>query len=130
MSQKVEYSSPKLTLPSREASWSLEGGGAGPGLVGARTVAGDRGVCASLAGGNCVWGSNPHEMIATLKLPKTLSQDELLLELGPDRLLLQSDMYLLDIFLPFNIYPEQSRAEFHRDERHLKVQMKVSKNLL
>ena len=74
--------------------------------------------------------SNPHEMIATLKLPKTLSKDELLLELGPDRLLLQSDMYLLDIFLPFNIYPEQSTAEFHRDERHLKVQMKVSKNLL
>ena len=74
--------------------------------------------------------SNPHEMIATLKLPKILSKDELLLELGPDRLLLQSDMYLLDIFLPFNIYPEQSTAEFHRDERHLKVQMKVSKNLL
>jgi len=74
--------------------------------------------------------THPNEIIATLKLPKIVSKDEMTLELSPDRLLLQSDMYLLDIFLPFDICPQESSAEFHRDDRYLKVQMKVSKNML
>ena len=70
--------------------------------------------------------SQPNQIIATLKLPKTVSKEELFLELGEDRLVLQSDVYFLDIFLPFNVCPGKSTAEFHRDERYLKVEMKVS----
>ena len=70
--------------------------------------------------------SQPNQIIATLKLPKIVSSEELILELGEDRLVLQSEIYFLDIFLPFNINPGKSTAEFHRDERNLKIEMKVS----
>jgi len=70
--------------------------------------------------------SQPNQIIATLKLPKIVSKEELFLELGEDRLVLQSDVYFLDIFLPFNVCPRKSTAEFHRDERYLKIEMKVS----
>ena len=69
--------------------------------------------------------AQPKEIIATLKIPKIVSKEDLILELGSDRLVLQSDIYSLDIFLPFNVSPEQSTAQFHRDDRYLKVEMQV-----
>ena len=69
--------------------------------------------------------AKPEMMNATLKLPKVVSANELVLELGQDRFVLQSENYFLDIFLPFNISHDKSKAVFLRDRHELKVDMKV-----
>lgn len=69
--------------------------------------------------------TKPEMMNATLKLPKVVSVNELVLELGEDRFVLQSENYFLDIFLPFNISHDKSKAVFLRDRHELKVDMKV-----
>ena len=69
--------------------------------------------------------SHPESMVATIQVPRVVSKNEMQLELGEDRLVLLSENYSLDVFLPFNFDPDQSRAEFDRLKRSLKIQMKV-----
>ena len=56
---------------------------------------------------------------ATIKLPKEVSKDGITLEMGEDRLVLNSDNYSLDIFLPFLVQPLSSQAEFNTSCRKL-----------
>jgi len=67
----------------------------------------------------------PNEIVATIQVPKLITKSEMSLEMGEDRLVLLSDAYTLDIFLPFDLNPNTSLAEFHREKRELTVKMKV-----
>ena len=69
----------------------------------------------------------PNRLIAKIDLPKELSKKYLSLELGEDRLTLQSSHYSLDIFLPYTISPSTSKAEYHASTRQLIVQADVKK---
>ena len=73
---------------------------------------------------------DPQEIQATLKLPKIVTSDEVILELSPDRLALQSEVYVLDVFLPFNIIPDESKASFGLQKRELNIKMPVSKLMI
>ena len=69
--------------------------------------------------------AEPKRIIATIKLPKILSKNELSLELGEDRMVMVNDTYALDIFLPYMISPSACQATFHRGNRVLSITMKV-----
>lgn len=62
---------------------------------------------------------------ATITLPKIFKKNEVVLELGVDRLVLQSEIYALDIFLPFDVDHDDCEATFHRDKHDLMVSMKI-----
>lgn len=67
----------------------------------------------------------PQMLNATISLPKVVVYKEIGLELGQDRMILESDHYSLDIFLPFKVDPDDTLASFHRDKRELILKMKV-----
>ena len=69
--------------------------------------------------------TQPNRLVARIDLPKELSKIGLNLELGEDRLALQSNHYSLDIFLPYMILPSSSKAEFHTSNRQLIVNAHV-----
>ncbi|KAJ6654424.1 hypothetical protein lerEdw1_007017 [Lerista edwardsae] len=60
--------------------------------------------------------SHPDHLVARIRLPKVSSVRSLELDLGEDRIVLQGHprLYCLDIFIPYSIVPEDSRAQFHR----------------
>lgn len=62
---------------------------------------------------------------AKIQLPKITNTNEVSLELGVDRLVLQSAYYSLDIFLPFDVNPEECNSTFHRDTHELTIPMKI-----
>lgn len=62
---------------------------------------------------------------ATITLPKIFKKNEVVLELGVDRLVLHSEIYALDIFLPFDVDHDDCEATFHRDKHDLMVSMKI-----
>lgn len=67
----------------------------------------------------------PKTLVAKINLPKELSKDGIVLELGEDRLVLQSDHYSLDIFLPFMVEHQKCTAEFIVATRQLIVKTNV-----
>ena len=69
--------------------------------------------------------TQPKRLIAKIDLPKELSKEGLNLELGEDRLALQSSHYSLDIFLPYLILSSSAKAEFHTTTRQLIVKTDV-----
>uniref|UniRef100_A0A8D2LLI8 PIH1 domain-containing protein 1 n=1 Tax=Varanus komodoensis TaxID=61221 RepID=A0A8D2LLI8_VARKO len=60
--------------------------------------------------------SHPERLLAKICLPKMVSARSLELDLGEDRIVLQGqpNLYHLDIFVPYSIIPEESKAQFHR----------------
>ncbi|GAB1606907.1 PIH1 domain-containing protein 1-like [Argonauta hians] len=70
---------------------------------------------------------HPEYIIAEVNLPKIKIATSLLLNVGGDRLLLEtrSDVYLLDIFFPFDIVQDDCVAQFNRKSKVLTVTMPV-----
>lgn len=65
----------------------------------------------------------PKRLTATIKLPKEVSKEGMSLEMGTDRLVLHSEVYSLDIFLPFDILPLSCQATFNTSCRQLKLRV-------
>ncbi|CAI5790700.1 PIH1 domain containing 1 [Podarcis lilfordi] len=76
--------------------------------------------------------SHPDHLVAKISLPKMTSVRSLELDLGEDRIVLQGhpQLYHLDIFLPYIIVPEESRAQFHRGTKVLTLLMPIQRPLL
>ncbi|XP_014769704.1 PIH1 domain-containing protein 1 [Octopus bimaculoides] len=70
---------------------------------------------------------HPEFMVAEINLPKIKIATSLILNIGEDRLLLEtrSDVYLLDIYFPYNIIQENCGAQFNRKTKLLTVTMPV-----
>ncbi|XP_048372663.1 PIH1 domain-containing protein 1 [Sphaerodactylus townsendi] len=60
--------------------------------------------------------SHPDRLVATISLPKMNSVKMLELDLGEDRIVLRDHpgWYHLDIFIPYSIVPEESKAQFNK----------------
>uniref|UniRef100_A0A803T8J0 PIH1 domain-containing protein 1 n=1 Tax=Anolis carolinensis TaxID=28377 RepID=A0A803T8J0_ANOCA len=76
--------------------------------------------------------SHPDHLVAKICLPKMTSVKSLELDLGEDRIVLQGcpRLYHLDIFIPYSIVPEESKAQFHKETKILTVTMPVQRPLL
>lgn len=70
---------------------------------------------------------HPEFLVAEITLPQVKLATSLSLDLGEDRILLQtrSNIYYLDIYLPFNIVQEDCGAQFNRKTRILTITMPV-----
>ncbi|XP_056400357.1 PIH1 domain-containing protein 1 isoform X2 [Hyla sarda] len=70
---------------------------------------------------------HPSFLVAEISLPKVSSARSLVLDLGEDRIVLvgRPDLYHLDIFIPYNIFQEQSGAQFNKDTKVLTITMPV-----
>ncbi|XP_078286940.1 PIH1 domain-containing protein 1 isoform X3 [Rhinoraja longicauda] len=70
---------------------------------------------------------HPSFLVAEISLPKVDSARSLLLDLGEDRIVLwaRPDLYHLDIYIPYNVIPEESGSQFNRNTRVLTVTMPV-----
>jgi hypothetical protein len=66
-------------------------------------------------------------LVAEIELPKLLSSNSIILDLGEDRILLatRSNIYYLDIYLPYNINQEDSGAEFDFKRKILTITMPI-----
>ena len=66
-------------------------------------------------------------LVAEIELPKLLSSNSLTLDLGEDRILLatRSNVYYLDIYLPFSINQDDSGAEFDFKRKILTITMPI-----
>ncbi|CAD5125691.1 DgyrCDS13898 [Dimorphilus gyrociliatus] len=69
----------------------------------------------------------PNYLIAEIRLPKVKTAATLDLEIGEDRIVLntRSNVYGLDIFLPYNLIQEDCGAQFDRDTKILSLTMPV-----
>ncbi|XP_032092971.1 PIH1 domain-containing protein 1 [Thamnophis elegans] len=76
--------------------------------------------------------SHPNRLVAKISLPEMISARNLELDLGEDRIVLRGhpELYHLDIFIPYSIVPEESRAQFHKETKILTVLMPVQHPLL
>ncbi|XP_060111418.1 PIH1 domain-containing protein 1 [Heteronotia binoei] len=76
--------------------------------------------------------SHPERLVLRISLPKTNSVRSLDLDLGEDRIVLQDHpgLYHLDIFIPFSIIPEESKAQFHKRTKILTVTMPIQRSSL
>ncbi|XP_053118530.1 PIH1 domain-containing protein 1 [Hemicordylus capensis] len=76
--------------------------------------------------------SHPDRLVANICLPKMNSVRSLELDLGEDRIVLQGHprLYHLDIFIPYSIVPEESKAQFHKGTKILTVWMPTQRPLL
>ncbi|XP_062994566.1 PIH1 domain-containing protein 1 [Elgaria multicarinata webbii] len=76
--------------------------------------------------------SHPDRLVAKISLPKMVSVRSLELDLGEDRIVLwgHPSLYHLDIFIPYSIDPEESRAQFHQATKVLTVLMPIQHPLL
>ncbi|XP_013908765.1 PREDICTED: PIH1 domain-containing protein 1 [Thamnophis sirtalis] len=76
--------------------------------------------------------SHPNRLVAKISLPEMISVRNLELDLGEDRIVLRGhpELYHLDIFIPYSIVPEESRAQFHKETKILTVLMPVQHPLL
>ena len=63
---------------------------------------------------------------ARIQLPAMASGREATLDVGEDRLIVSSDKYLLDIFLPLKLDGARTRARFLRDKRVLEVETPIA----
>jgi len=69
----------------------------------------------------------PKYIVAEIHLPLIRAASSLLLDIGEDRILLQtrSDVYLLDIYLSFTLLQEECGAQFNRATKILTITMPV-----
>ncbi|XP_067009708.2 PIH1 domain-containing protein 1 [Anabrus simplex] len=70
---------------------------------------------------------DPQLLVAELKMEEVLGARELSLDVGEDRIIVESRRhgYLLDVFVPHSIDQENTSAHFNRDSRILTVTMPV-----
>lgn len=70
---------------------------------------------------------HPEVLVSEIHLPKIQMASSLTLDIGEDRLLLQtrSNTYLLDIYFPYNVIQEDCGAQFDRKSKILTVRMPV-----
>ncbi|XP_032869155.1 PIH1 domain-containing protein 1 isoform X3 [Amblyraja radiata] len=70
---------------------------------------------------------HPSFLVAEISLPKVDSARSLLLDLGEDRIVLwaRPDLYHLDIYIPYNVIPEESGSQFNTNTGVLTVTMPV-----
>uniref|UniRef100_A0A8C5QW93 PIH1 domain-containing protein 1 n=1 Tax=Leptobrachium leishanense TaxID=445787 RepID=A0A8C5QW93_9ANUR len=70
---------------------------------------------------------HPSFLVAEISLPKVSSARSLILDLGEDRIVLMGrpDLYVLDIFIPYNIIQEESGAQFNMKTKVLTITMPV-----
>lgn len=69
----------------------------------------------------------PEFLVAEINLPQVKASSSITLDLGEDRILLQtrSNIYYLDIYLPFDLVQSECGAQFNRKTRILTVTMPV-----
>jgi hypothetical protein len=65
------------------------------------------------------------KLSAKVRVPGTKSGRELTLDVGEDRLILDSDKYFLDIFLPLRLDGSKTSARFIPDQQILSVEMLI-----
>ncbi|CAG0884764.1 unnamed protein product [Cyprideis torosa] len=65
-------------------------------------------------------------IVGEVPLPLLVSPKSLVLDLGGDRILLASPEYLLDIYLPIDIVPERSHAQYHTERKMLYLTLPVA----
>ncbi|XP_064616124.1 PIH1 domain-containing protein 1-like [Liolophura sinensis] len=70
---------------------------------------------------------HPEFLVAEIHLPKVKAASSFTLDIGEDRILLQTraDIYHMDIFLPYNLIQEECGAQFHRKSKILTITMPV-----
>jgi len=70
---------------------------------------------------------HPEYIIAQIHLPLIKAATSLVLDVGEDRILLstRSNVYLLDIYLPFNLLQADCVAQFNRTSKILTITMPV-----
>nr|ACO51970.1 PIH1 domain-containing protein 1 [Aquarana catesbeiana] len=70
---------------------------------------------------------HPTFLVAEISLPKVSSIRSLVLDLGEDRIVLlgRPDLYLMDIFIPYNIIQEESGAQFNKETKVLTITMPI-----
>ncbi|KAM4703808.1 PIH1 domain-containing protein 1 [Rhinophrynus dorsalis] len=70
---------------------------------------------------------HPSFLVAEITLPRVSSVRSLVLDLGEDRIILwgRPHLYHLDIYIPYNIVQEESRAQFNWNTKVLTVTMPV-----
>ena len=73
--------------------------------------------------------ANPKYLVAEIDLPGVSSQQEIMLDVGEDRLVCETKSnkhkYIMDIFLPYRLDQEESGAQFHREKHLLTVTMPI-----
>ncbi|XP_060527507.1 PIH1 domain-containing protein 1 [Cylas formicarius] len=67
--------------------------------------------------------SGPNCLIGEFLLPNVVSTNELTLDVGEDRIVLESSTYLLDIFVPYFIRNEKCTCAFDQTTKILTLQM-------
>ncbi|KAI0208774.1 PIH1 domain-containing protein 1 [Lamellibrachia satsuma] len=70
---------------------------------------------------------HPEFLVAEIQLPKVKMAATVTLDIGEDRILLEtrSNVYRLDIFLPFNLVQEECGAQFNRKTKILTLTLPV-----
>jgi len=66
-----------------------------------------------------------NKLSAKVKVPGTKSGSQLTLDVGEDRMILDSDRYFLDIFLPLRLDGSKISARFIRDQQVLSVEIPI-----
>ncbi|XP_067674446.1 PIH1 domain-containing protein 1-like [Haliotis asinina] len=70
---------------------------------------------------------HPEFMVAEIELPKVKTANTLILDVGEDRVVLdtRSNVYYLDIYVPYNIIQEEVGAQFNKSNKVLTITMPV-----
>lgn len=72
---------------------------------------------------------NPAYLVAKIELPGVSSKQEIMLDIGEDRLVCEANshnhFYTMDIFLPYNLNQEGCHAQFYGEKQLLTVKMPV-----
>ncbi|XP_071115175.1 PIH1 domain-containing protein 1-like isoform X2 [Haliotis cracherodii] len=70
---------------------------------------------------------HPEFIVAEIQLPKVKTASTLTLDVGEDRVVLdtRSNVYYLDIYLPYNVIQEEVGSQFHRKNKILTITMPV-----
>lgn len=72
---------------------------------------------------------NPDCLVANINLPGVLSKQDIMLDIGEDRLVCEANsnnhQYIMDIFLPYKLDQEECKAEFCRDKHLLSVDILI-----
>lgn len=63
----------------------------------------------------------PEHLVVVVQLPGIKSNQDIALDVGEDRLCLETSIHFLDIFVPFQIISKDVVAQFHRDKRDLSI---------
>ena len=78
---------------------------------------------------NPIDSDEPKYLTASVELPGVSSKQEILLDVGEDRLVCEakssSQKYILDVFLPYKLDPDNCKADFIREDHLLSINIPV-----